>query len=130
MKACRMTQQAHRKPRALVVEDEALIALNLQDELQNAGYEVAGPFTTCATALEWLRTGTPDVAVLDAVLKDGNCYNISLILSRRQVPFVIYSGYGEDRELLGDLYHVPWIEKPAPPAVVIRACQQLVIDNN
>ena len=38
-----MTQQAYAKPRALVLEDDALIALDLQDKLQSVGYDVAGP---------------------------------------------------------------------------------------
>jgi DNA-binding response OmpR family regulator len=120
-----MTQQANGRPVALVLEDEALIALDLQDELQDAGYEVAGPFTTCAAALEWLRTQTPDTAILDAALKDGPCREIALELARREVPFLIYSGLSEDCQLLADFHHVPWIEKPAPPAVLVHACQQL-----
>ncbi|WP_114946769.1 response regulator [Microvirga calopogonii] len=121
-----MTQQAHGKARALVLEDEALIALDLQDELQDAGYEVAGPFTTCAAALEWLRTETPDIAILDAALKDGPCREIALELSRREVPFLIYSGHHEDRQLLAEFDHLTWIEKPVPPSVLVQACQKLV----
>jgi DNA-binding response OmpR family regulator len=48
----------------LVVEDEALIAVALQDDLEDRGYSVAGPFNTCAAALEWLTSGRPDVAVI------------------------------------------------------------------
>jgi hypothetical protein len=51
-----MNKQANGRPLVLLLEDEALIVLNLQDDLQDAGYEVAGPFTTCAAALEWLQT--------------------------------------------------------------------------
>ena len=58
-------------PLVVVLEDEALIALDLQDGLQDSGYRVAGTFTTCAEALSWLQTETPDVAILDTVLKDG-----------------------------------------------------------
>ncbi len=122
-----MTKQANGRPLVLVLEDEALIALTLQDDLQDAGYEVAGPFTTCAAALEWLRTHTPDAAILDVALKDGPCREIALELARRKVPFLIYSGLHEDRQLLADLQHVPWIEKPAPPAVLVHACQQLAV---
>jgi DNA-binding response OmpR family regulator len=122
-----MTQQPQGKPLALVLEDEALIALDLQDELQDAGYEVAGPFTTCAAALEWLRTQTPDIAILDAALKDGPCREIALELSRREVPFLIYSGHHEDRQLLAEFDHVTWIEKPVPPSVLVQACQQLLV---
>src|SRR3954467_6754360 len=97
-----MTKQVDGKPLVLLLEDEALIALNLQDELQDAGYRIAGPFTTCAAALAWLQTATPDTAILDAALKDGPCREIALELSRREVPFLIYSGHHEDRQLLAE----------------------------
>jgi DNA-binding response OmpR family regulator len=122
-----MNEQAHSKPLALVLEDEALIALDLHDELQDAGYEVAGPFTTCAAALEWLRSQTPDAAILDAALKDGPCREIALELARRGVPFLIYSGHSKDCQLLAEIDHVTWIEKPVPPSVLVQACQQLLV---
>ena len=45
-----MSQDAARNPLVLILEDEAIIALNLQDELQDNGYRVGGPFTSCADA--------------------------------------------------------------------------------
>jgi DNA-binding response OmpR family regulator len=122
-----MNQTANSRPLVLVLEDEALIALNVQDELQDAGYEVAGPFSTCSAALEWLQTTTPDMAILDAALKDGPCREIALELSRREVPFLIYSGYQEDRQLLSEFDHITWIEKPVPSEVLVQACQQLLV---
>jgi DNA-binding response OmpR family regulator len=122
-----MNQTANSRPLVLVLEDEALIALNVQDELQDAGYEVAGPFSTCSAALEWLQTTTPDMAILDATLKDGPCREIALELSRREVPFLIYSGYQEDRQLLSEFDHITWIEKPVPSEVLVQACQQLLV---
>ena len=122
-----MTQQAHGKPRVLVLEDEALIALDLQDELQDAGYEVAGPFTTCAAALEWLRTHTPGAAILDVALKDGPCREVALELSRREVPFLIYSGHQADRQLLSEFHHITWIEKPVPSEMLVQTCEQLLV---
>ncbi|WP_114947495.1 response regulator [Microvirga calopogonii] len=122
-----MTEQANGRPLVLVLEDEALIALNLQDELQNAGYGVAGPFTTCAAALEWLGTNSPNTAILDATLKDGPCREVALELSRREVPFLIYSGHHEDRQLLSEFHHVVWIEKPVPSAILVQACQKLLV---
>jgi DNA-binding response OmpR family regulator len=122
-----MTKQAHSKPLVLFLEDEALIAITLQDDLQDAGYEVAGPFVTCAAALEWLGTETPNTAILDATLKDGPCREVALELSRREVPFLIYSGHHEDRQLLAEFHHVVWLEKPVPCEVLVQACQQLLI---
>jgi DNA-binding response OmpR family regulator len=122
-----MNQRANSRPLVLVLEDEALIALNVQDELQDAGYEVAGPFSACSAALEWLRTTTPDMAVLDTTLKDGHCREIALELSRREVPFLIYSGYQEDQQLLPDFQHIAWIEKPVPSGTLVQACHQLLV---
>jgi DNA-binding response OmpR family regulator len=122
-----MNQPANSRPLVLVLEDEALIALNVQDELQDAGYEVAGPFSTCSAAHEWLRTATPDMAILDTTLKDGPCREIALELSRREVPFLIYSGYQQDRQLLSEFDHITWIEKPVPSEVLVQACQQLLV---
>jgi DNA-binding response OmpR family regulator len=122
-----MTRHSNSRPLILVLEDEALIALNVQDELQDAGYEVAGPFSTCSAALKWLQTTTPDMAILDTTLKDGPCQEVALELSRREVPFLIYSGYQEDQQLLSDFQHVTWIEKPVPSEALVQACQQLLV---
>jgi DNA-binding response OmpR family regulator len=122
-----MDTNSNSRPLVLVLEDEALIGLNLQDDLQDAGYRVEGPFTTCAAALSWLETATPDTAILDAALKDGPCRAIAQELTRRKVPFLIYSGYHEDRLLLAEFPHVTWIEKPAPCSVLVEACQQLLV---
>src|ERR671912_338787 len=109
-----MNQPSNSRPLVLVLEDVALIALNVQDELQDSGYEVAGPFTDCSAALDWLRTATPDMAILDATLNDGSCHSVAAELSRRRVPFLIYSGYREDQQLLAEFHHITWIEKPVP----------------
>jgi DNA-binding response OmpR family regulator len=122
-----MTKLADSKPLVLVLEDEALIAFNLQDELQDAGYAVAGPFTTCSAALEWLQTGTPQTPILDAALKDDPCREVALELSRHGAPFLIYSEHHEDRQLLAEFHHLTWIEKPVPSAVLVQACQQLLL---
>jgi DNA-binding response OmpR family regulator len=122
-----MTEHPNSKPLILILEDEALIALNLQDELQDSGHEVVGPFTDCSAALGWLQTVTPDMAILDATLKDGLCREIALELSHREVPFLIYSGHQEDRHLLSEFDHITWIEKPVPAANLVQACQQLLV---
>ena len=105
----------------LVVEDEALIAVALQDDLEDRGYSVAGPFNTCAAALAWLTSSTPDAAVLDTVLKDGPCKDVALKLTSLGVPFVVYSGHSEDLELVGELDGAVWVEKPARGEVLLDA---------
>jgi DNA-binding response OmpR family regulator len=57
----------------LLLEDEALIAVALQDDLEEAGYEVAGPFAACVDALAWLESNKPDLAILDTVTNKRRC---------------------------------------------------------
>jgi DNA-binding response OmpR family regulator len=120
-----MDTHSNSSPLVLILEDEALIGLNLRDDLLDAGFQVEGPFNTCAAALSWLETTTPDTAILDAALKDGPCREIALELTRRDVPFLIYSGYHEDRQLVAEFPHVTWIEKPVASSVLVEVCQQL-----
>ena len=121
-----MIEHRSRRPLVLILEDEAVVALNLQDEFEEAGYRVAGPFTTCADARSWLDSDEPDAAVLDTALKDGSCREIALELARRSVPFLIYSGHRQDRDLLGEFDRVTWIEKPVPPSVLVEEFRQLL----
>jgi DNA-binding NtrC family response regulator len=60
--------------------------------LNEVGLEVAGPFSSCADALAWAEHATPDVALLDYLLKDGPCTALVGTLLRRGVPVLIYSG--------------------------------------
>ncbi len=108
----------------MLVEDEALIALDLQDALQDAGYRIGGPFSTCSAALDWLRTFTPSVAILDAVVRDGPCREIAHELTRRAVPFLVYSGHREREGALA-WGGAPWIEKPVGSSALVEACDRL-----
>ena len=47
------------RPLILLAEDEAIIAVELQESLSDSGFSVVGPFATCAEAEAWLKTGTP-----------------------------------------------------------------------
>ena len=116
-------------PTCLIVEDEAIIALSLETEFQEAGYATAGPFATCALALASLDTDCPDAAVLDTVLKDGSCIALARELIRRSIPFVIYSGADERQASAPEFAGVTWIVKPSPQAAVVAAVAQLLHRN-
>ena len=96
----------------LVTEDQAIIALALQHELEDLGYEVAGPFPTCRLASEWLAAHTPDLAILDVELRDGPCTDVAIELARRGVETVVFSGL--PRRLVPEAFpSSAWFEKPA-----------------
>lgn len=109
----------------LVAEDESIIAMAIQDELEDAGYAVAGPFATGATALRWLDTGSPDFGVLDTNLRDGSSRALARELIRRRVSFVVYSGYRQAMNTVAEFEHAPWIEKPSPAGTLTRALADL-----
>jgi DNA-binding response OmpR family regulator len=110
----------------MIVEDEALIALHLEDAFQDEGYEVVGSFSTCADALACLATTPPDLAIVDATLKDGPCLELAQELRRRNVPFLIYSGTDALAEQPPELDGIVWVEKPAPASSVARAAAGLL----
>jgi DNA-binding response OmpR family regulator len=57
--------------RVLIVEDEALVALTIEDILHEAGFEVVGIADRPAQALELARRVPIDIAVVDVRLADG-----------------------------------------------------------
>ncbi len=57
--------------RVMIVEDEALVALTLEDVLTEAGYCVCGIADRPEEALEIARVLEPDIAVVDVRLADG-----------------------------------------------------------
>lgn len=80
--------------RVLVVEDEALVAMLVEDILLDAGAEVVGPRGTAAEALALLSEGTPDAAVVDVNLGDHTSEPVTKALAARGVPFLVATGYG------------------------------------
>lgn len=106
----------------LVCEDEALIALDLEDCLEEAGIAVAGPFSSTCDALAWAGDHTPDVAILDFELADGACMPLIRALRERQVPVVIHSGWQPDEaDLPADLHGLPWLAKPMERTALLKA---------
>jgi DNA-binding response OmpR family regulator len=113
-------------PTAMVVEDEAIIAMSLEDGLSDKGFQVVGPFSSCAAALASLKTATPDLAILDAVLSDGPCLELARELRLRGVPFMIYSGAHAFDEHAPELDGVAWVEKPSSFDTVLAAAVGLL----
>lgn len=79
----------------LVVEDEFLIAMELEATLTAAGYEVLGPVATAAEALGLLSVHAPDGAVLDVNLGDHRVTAVAQELATRNIPFVVASAYSQ-----------------------------------
>ena len=79
--------------RALLVEDEVLVAMYVEDALTDLGYTVAAVATNLAQALVIARDGLFDFAVLDINLGGEKSFPVAELLRSRQIPFLFVSGY-------------------------------------
>jgi CheY-like chemotaxis protein len=110
--------------RVLVVEDEALVAMLVEDALLDAGASVIGPAATVAEALALLERETPEAAVLDLNLAGETSTPVADALAARGVPFVVATGYGADGLPPGHAA-VPVLAKPYDPDDLTAALSRL-----
>ena len=82
--------------KVLVVEDEFLVAMELESILSAGGLSVLGPVSTVVAALEIIAECRPDVAVLDVNLRGEAVTPVALSLQRMAVPFVLATAYRAD----------------------------------
>jgi DNA-binding response OmpR family regulator len=80
----------------LVVEDELLIAMQIESVLRGAGHDVVGPFGRLDRAVSCARDGRLDAAVLDVNLAGEKVFPVADALARRQIPFVFLTACGQD----------------------------------
>lgn len=57
------------KPRIMIVEDEALVAFAMQEDLQERGYVVTGLAATAQDAIRLARETRPAVVIMDVRLR-------------------------------------------------------------
>ena len=104
----------------LVVEDEYLVALDLQIEIERSGATVLGPVGRLAAALDLAGRATPlDVAVLDVNLHGENVFPVADVLAERGIPFVFATG--QDQESIPERHRVAVrLSKPIVLDVLLR----------
>jgi DNA-binding response OmpR family regulator len=110
--------------RILVVEDEALVAMLVEDALREAGFAVVGPAATVREAFQLLDSGDPHAVVLDLNLAGETSTPVADELAARGIPYVIATGYGAEGLPPGHR-HAPVLAKPYDPADLIAALHRL-----
>ena len=114
-------------PKILVVEDDSLLAFEMQDILSDAGYEVLGPVATVAKALALIDAREPHAAFLDCNLDGEYATAVALALTANNIPFVVTTGYG--RESLPDAFsNGIFARKPFKAAQLLEMAQVLLRD--
>ena len=109
----------------LVVEDEALIAMDLQALLEEAGYRVVGPANSTAAAMELLVDDNPDVALLDVNLGRSDVFGVVNELVARRTKLIFLTGHTAQK-LPPAHRNRPLVSKPYLPHVLLQAVQQVL----
>jgi CheY-like chemotaxis protein len=119
-----MVSSPLRDRRILVVEDEYLIAMSLQDALENAGSIVVGPVPSVDKAIKTIELDPHiDAAVVDVNLGGVLAYAVADMLIARKIPFVFTSGY-EDNVLPNRYAQV----KNCPKPYLFRAMEEALVE--
>lgn len=80
--------------RVLIVEDEAPIALQLEDMLVESECDVVGPASRVGQALKLIADEPVDAAVLDLNIAGDLVYPVADALEKRGLPYIFATGYG------------------------------------
>jgi CheY-like chemotaxis protein len=81
----------------LIVEDELLVAWDIEQTLKAAGVRVLGPAASVGSALSLLSTQRPDAAILDLNLRGELVTPVARRLRDMGVPFVLSTAYNHLR---------------------------------
>jgi len=97
--------------RVLVVEEEALIAMLIEDMIYDSGGEMVGIAGTLTDADDLARTAQADIALLDLNLGGMLAYPVADVLRARGMPIVFTRGYAP-AGLIARFQDCPILDKP------------------
>ncbi len=113
------------RKRILLLEDELLIAMDLQFLLEEADCMVIGPAASCSQALDLLKSSEIDAAFLDFTLRDETCDAVAERLTEMGIPWALSTGF--DLSVLHFRYwKAPFIAKPYLKGDVLRVLRELL----
>ena len=113
--------------RCLVLDDEFLIALDIQQTLEFAGAAHVACVATVAEALALLRANPDfDLAVLDVKISgpDGNSLGVAAQLAAKGTPFVFLTGMRVDDLHARQFPQAPVVEKPYDAVALLDAVRR------
>ncbi|OUM22584.1 signal transduction histidine kinase [Pseudomonas putida] len=110
----------------LILEDQLVIAVGLEQILNDAQIKDVITASSEAEAMQLLASRTPDAAILDVNLGTGTSISVADELVRRQVPFLFATGYGDGISIPEHLKKVPVTRKPYDANSILASLQGLL----
>jgi len=85
----------------LVVEDESIVSKDIQHSLKKLGYNVVGAAATGEKALELVKSESPDIVLMDIMLKGNmNGIEVSEIVKKEyNIPIIFLTAYADESTL-------------------------------
>ena len=105
----------------LVAEDEMIVAFDLCDTVEEAGFQVEGPHAGISSAMLAFQKEKPDLAILDVSLDDGNVFPLAKKLAAEDVPIIFHSGRTSAEEIRAHFPNATIRSKPCPPHDLLAA---------
>ena len=99
-------------PSVLVVEDEALVAFQVERVARSLGWRVVGPINRVALAETVARTEPLDGAILDVNVGGELIWPVAALLRARGVPMLFATGYDRSKIMIPEFAETPTIGKP------------------
>ena len=109
--------------RILVVEDEGIVAMELEQRLRTFGYEVAGIATTADEALALAEEQSPDLILMDVRLGPGpdGAEAAERIQARWDIPIVFVTAYS-------DRVTVARVKQTAPFGYLVKPFDERILE--
>jgi CheY-like chemotaxis protein len=111
----------------LVVEDDFIVAFDMQTLLEERGARVLGPASSLEQAREILAGERPTIAILDVNLNGEYVFPLVTELREQHVPFMFATAYADDERLFPEEARTaPRLAKPVLPNVLIGQMLRLL----
>lgn len=111
--------------RILVIEDEPLIAMEVEAILAAARCQLVGPASTIGHAKRLIAEEDFDAAVVDANLFGAKADELAAALAKRGVPFIFATGYGR-AALPAAFADRPFLAKPFAAAALLGTLEAVL----
>ena len=111
--------------RALVVEDNMVVALDMAEILEDAGVSDIRVAATVEQGLSFLDESPVDFALLDVNLGTSTSLEVAKVLASRGVPFILTTGYEGASGMTDGFPPSPILVKPYSPSDIVAAVADL-----
>jgi DNA-binding response OmpR family regulator len=114
----------------LIVEDEAIVALELKYRLTKLGYDVCGTASTGSKAIQIAENYKPDLALMDVQIK-GSLNGIevaSLLKDKFGIPSIFLSAFSDEltKQQMANICDFEHLQKPFEASELKNAIERMI----